>query len=286
MSGAVNRACRAAIALSVGVLLLVPIQAARGAIVANLDGFDTCNAPTTSNMQTWWTSSPYFYTAIYIGGVNRSCPNTNLTSSWVTTVHNQGWGFQPLWVGLQDPCSGFASTFSTDPATAQGQGQAAANNAVSAAQGLGFSTGAVIYYDLEGYDTSNATCVSAANSFITGWDQQMTTLGWSSGVYGSSSGSNMDALWNLTTNPKNGWLAEYNNVNTVWGLQVPNVDWAKDHRSHQYKAPHNENWGGVTIFIDTNCSVGQYDKPSASVPGEFDPIGTNEANGPSEDPSC
>jgi len=55
-------------------------------------GFHECEAPTISQLTNWWTSSPYFDVGIYIGGASRSCPNGNLTSSWITQAQNQGWG--------------------------------------------------------------------------------------------------------------------------------------------------------------------------------------------------
>ena len=131
------------------------------------DGFDTCGAPTESQMNTWWYNSSYFWVGIYIGGVNRACPNTNLTSSWVTTVKNQGWAFAPIYVGLQDPCYG-GSTFSTNTTTAKSEGAGSADNAAATASNLGFGGGAVIYYDLEGFGgTSNSTCDAAAKAFST-----------------------------------------------------------------------------------------------------------------------
>jgi hypothetical protein len=37
-------------------------------------GFDQCAAGTVSQMQAWWTNTPWNYTNIYIGGSNRGCP--------------------------------------------------------------------------------------------------------------------------------------------------------------------------------------------------------------------
>src|SRR6185369_1680981 len=35
----------------------------------NRKGFDKCSADSVSNMQVWWSSSPYYDANIYIGGV-------------------------------------------------------------------------------------------------------------------------------------------------------------------------------------------------------------------------
>ena len=47
--------------------------------------FDTCTAPTVAQMSAW-LASPYRAVGIYIGGVNRSCAQPQLTPSWVSSV--------------------------------------------------------------------------------------------------------------------------------------------------------------------------------------------------------
>src|SRR5580765_36802 len=53
-------------------------------------GFDTCEAPTTATL-TAWLASPYRALGIYIGGVNRACANSGLTSTWVAAAAAGGW---------------------------------------------------------------------------------------------------------------------------------------------------------------------------------------------------
>ena len=43
-----------------------------GTQISQGEGFDQCQASTVSNMQTWWSDSPYSTTGIYIGGENES----------------------------------------------------------------------------------------------------------------------------------------------------------------------------------------------------------------------
>lgn len=45
--------------------------------------FDASAAPSAATM-TAWTASPYDAVGVFIGGVNRSCHQPNLTSTWVT----------------------------------------------------------------------------------------------------------------------------------------------------------------------------------------------------------
>jgi hypothetical protein len=113
--------------------------------VSQNKGFDTCSAPTTSQMQAWWNYSPYWDTVIYMGGVSRGCSQPNLTKTWVTDAHNQGWSFYLTWVGPQAPCTGFTYKFSYDTFDAFHQGKAEADKADAAAYNLGF-TGYNIYY--------------------------------------------------------------------------------------------------------------------------------------------
>ena len=51
-----------------------------------------------------WLASPYRAIGIYLGGINRACPDGNLSASWTATVVSQGWNLLPLYVGLQAPC--------------------------------------------------------------------------------------------------------------------------------------------------------------------------------------
>src|SRR5690606_8101911 len=93
-------------------------------------GFDKCAAATASQMQSWKTNSPYKDANIYFGGSARACAQTNLTSSWVSTVFSQGWRLIPTWVGPQAPCTSYGNRFSYDTATARTQGLNEASAAV------------------------------------------------------------------------------------------------------------------------------------------------------------
>src|SRR5919106_6673081 len=58
-----------------------------GATATRLTGyaFDTCEAPGTAAMKAW-VGSRYRGVGIYIGGVNRTCPQRNLNAAWVKEV--------------------------------------------------------------------------------------------------------------------------------------------------------------------------------------------------------
>jgi hypothetical protein len=262
----------------------------------NLDGFDTCAMPSTSDMSAWWSSTNYYYVGLYLGGENydgtgSGCSNANVDASWVSTVGDQGWNFIPVWVGLQAPCSGLSHVMSSDPATAYSQGVADADSAMAKAETWGFSAGnsayngTIIYDDLEGYGASQgSSCANAADAFINGWDHEIH-IGWLSkaGAYGSACDSNVHDWVSLTNPPADAWIAAYNNTDTAWDVAtcLPNADWVGDGRIHQYTGGHDEIHGGVTLHVDNNCAIGR-------VAGGFNWGDETDSGGESaaEDPSC
>ncbi len=218
-------------------------------------GFDKCAAGTVSQMQAWWTNTPWAWANIYIGGSNRGCSQGNLTSSWVTSILNQGWRLVPTWVGPQAPgsvCTG-CSKMSSSTATARSQGIAEANAASDRAAALGLNPQTIIYYDMERYDpTSNA----AARAFVNGWVERMHQRGNRAGVYGSP--ANASADWAGIANPPDAvWLAAWNGNTSVFGISgISDSLWKNHQRLHQYRGDHNETWGGVTFNIDSNSADG------------------------------
>ncbi|MGH9885493.1 MAG: glycoside hydrolase domain-containing protein, partial [bacterium] len=102
-------------------------------------GFDKCAIGSVSQMQAWWTNTPWSWANVYIGGANRGCSQAGLNSSWVHSIFTQGWRLVPTWVGLQAPgssCTG-CSKMSTNATTARQQGINEANAAADAAAALG-----------------------------------------------------------------------------------------------------------------------------------------------------
>jgi hypothetical protein len=223
-------------------------------------GFDKCEIPTLSQLQTWMTNSPYKVVNLYIGGSRRSCANTALTSSYVTQLSQQGWKFIPTWVGPQ--C--LYDDISDDPTIAYNQGVAEANAAITAAANLGLtlpdSSGTIIYYDMEGYTGQNQNCRDPAKSFIAGWTAQLHTTGNLSGVYGSSCAANISDFAAISDVPDAVWPAgggfystHYDPNATVWGISCVADDlWNNHQRIYQYTAGHQETWGGVSLTIDSN----------------------------------
>jgi hypothetical protein len=140
-------------------------KAARGGVFTGY-GFDACTAPSSAALNAW-SASPYRALGIYLGGVNRACADGHLNSAWVSSTLASGWSLLPLYVGLQAPCvSGKLAKISSNITTAANQGRAAADDAVSLTTKFGLPGGTPIYFDMEGYSTTNASCTKVVQSFV------------------------------------------------------------------------------------------------------------------------
>ncbi|MBK9927896.1 MAG: PQQ-dependent sugar dehydrogenase [Anaerolineales bacterium] len=244
-------------------------------------GFDKCEIPSISQMQTWWNNSPYKAVNLYIGGSSRACANNVLTAYYLQQLNQQGWQFIPTWVGPQAPCTGFSSRMSSNMTTAYNQGVSEANLAVERLAELGLTypdkTGSVVYYDIEYYGTDSA-CRNAVNAFMNGWVSQIKSRGNLAGVYGSTlCNTGLSDFLNITNIPDVIWPARwYHNIGegyydpsaSVWNLGtcIPNTVWANQQRIRQYEGDHDETWGSLTLGIDSNVLDGV-----VAVPAFLDP---------------
>ena len=234
-------------------------------------GFDKCEIPTLSQLQSWSGNSPYQAVNLYIGGSSRACENRSLNASFLKQAYQQGWRFIPTWVGPQAPCTGYPSRISSDVTTAFNQGVAEANLAVERLAELGLTypdkTGSVVYYDIEHYGT-NAGCRSVVNSFMNGWVSQLHARGNLAGVYGSTlCNTGLSDFINIANVPDLIWAARwYHNLGqgyydpqaSVWDLGscLQNGVWADHQRIRQYEGDHNESWGNLSLRIDSNALDG------------------------------
>ena len=221
--------------------------------------FDTCTVPSNATLNAW-LAGPYRGVGIYIGGVNRACANTNLTPTWLANTLASGWNVIPTYVGLQAPCTTVKklATIAVD-GTAGTQGTAAAVDAAARAAALGIPTGSPIYLDIEGYPLNNPSCSQVVEAFAAGWVTGLHARGYITGVYGSAASTirDMVALAGVTTPPDAVWIANWNDVTSVYGDKyIADGYWATHQRLHQYAGDHKETWGGVTITIDSNVVDG------------------------------
>ena len=207
-------------------------------------GFDTCAAPSEAAMRAWWRDSPYRAVGIYLGGSDAACAQPNLTPSWLRDEAAQGWHFIPMYVGRQ-------AAYGELSKSSAGQGAVAAADAVHQAKRLGFGHRTPIYYDMEAYRPGQTHRVLR---FLSAWTTTLHALGYSSGVYSSSSSGIAalahqygrgryavpdvinDALWN-------------GHANTQDPLLCPG-EWTHHHRLHQYNGNLTQTHGGIKIHID------------------------------------
>jgi hypothetical protein len=253
--------------LALGALMLVtalcaaqPSIATDGVRSRHYDarGLDSCNAPTHSQMAAFWHQSHWWWWGVYLGGVNRACPNNNLTAHWIARETRRGWGLQPIWVGLQAPCarqSGLA-TMSHDRDRAWKQGREAARRAYATARRLGLSRMTPIVYDMEAFDTSRRRCLRAVETYVSGWSYQLNqkTLA-VPGYYGSSCASALTAIWHLRHRPAYVWGANYGSGRRVRQMSCVASDiWP--HRLKQFAGGSHVSQNGVTLNVDKDCALG------------------------------
>ncbi len=232
-------------------------------------GFDTCVAPPTDLLKTWWNMSPYRWLNVYLGGASMfpKCGGKDLTPAWVRTVYEQGWSLLPTWVGPQAPCAAQHVVMSSDDTSSYAQGQTEADAAIKAASSLGFSTTAPIYFDMEHFSPTRPdgsrdhACIQAVNTFLNGWNDELTARNHLAGVYASA--SNYPVLGSsIIAAPVVAWIAggsswaeKYDHNCTVYGnLYIPNNDWNAHQRIYQYTGGHAETYGQKTWNIDSDCA--------------------------------
>jgi hypothetical protein len=224
-----------------------------------LTGFDTCAAPSAAAMKAW--RAKYSAMAVYIGGPEMGCAQANLSKSWVSSTEGEGWSLMPTYVGPQAPCNSFSDEISAAQAAAEGK--QAASQAIADAASYGLGKGTPIYDDMEAYNESNGSCVTAVLTFLDSWDRQLEASGYVSGVY-SSAASGVSNLQTTATiaghalaEPQAIWIALWDNALNVTGSPyVSSSVWPTSARSKQYAGPKVVSIGGYSIDIDSDLVNG------------------------------
>lgn len=224
-----------------------------------VEGIDTCTTPSTAALQAWHGRASAV--AAYIGGADRACADGNLSASWVTQVRASGWHIIPTYVGLQPSCDRFGGRI--DPHDPAGEGQAAADDAVTQAGNLGIGPGAPLYADVEDYDGHNSRCRTGVLAYLDAWTRELHTRGYLSGVY-SSGPSGIRDLANTDSisghplqEPDSIWVGFWDGQDNVAALPyLPASDWTGPRRVKQYRGPHWERHGKVRLNIDSDCVYG------------------------------
>ncbi len=254
-------------------------------------GFETCTAPSTTALSAW-TASPYRALGIYLGGINRACADGNLSATWVATTLGSGWSVMPLYVGLQAPCVSATKLklISTNLGTASAQGSAAADDAIARAAFFGLPAGSPLYFDMEGYSTTNASCSKVVQTFVTAWVDELHGRGYAAGVYGSAASTIRDIAALGTSIPDDAWIANWNGIASVFGdPYVSDSLWANHQRIHQYKGGHKETYAGVTLTIDSDyvdgAVVGGTAPPQPPAPAPAGSVGSGDGKATATWPS-
>jgi photosystem II stability/assembly factor-like uncharacterized protein len=218
-----------------------------GTQVSQGEGFDMKCVAQFPDMQSWWQSTPYSVTGIYIGGENKSCKNNKwLDAQWVGDVTATGWGLMPLWVGPQAPwesklkrpcytqCNN-CGMMKSDVQEAAKQGKSEADRAITRANSLGIDT-SVLYYDMEPYLTKDASCSAPVSAFVNAWVAELHAFGYQAGMYGNATNAVADWTYGGVNNPPDVlWFAVWDDVDSVWDPNViSNNLWVDHQRIHQY----------------------------------------------------
>jgi Rv2525c-like, glycoside hydrolase-like domain/Fibronectin type III domain len=232
-------------------------------------GFDTCAAPPLSTLQAW-LASPYRAIGIYIGGINRGCPDGNLSPSWIGGALAGGWYLIPLYVGLQAPCVQQTRVTRINGASAAAQGTAAADDAASRAAAFGLGPGTPVYFDMEGYATDDPACTRTVQTFLAAWVEELHARGLVAGVYGSAASTMRDLVAAASAGSPSSddvWIAHWNDQPALFGdPYVPDSLWTNHQRLRQFRGGHHETYGGVTLNIDTDSLDAAVVGPAAPPP--------------------
>jgi len=238
----------------------VPERPVKAAAMYSGLGFDTCAAPPVDAMKAWAGASPYHAVGVYIGGLDRACPDGNLTPNWIQTVAKQGWKFFPIYVGLQAPCwkdPGGGHPALIARSRRWTQGEEAANDAADRAAHFGIAPGSPIYFDMEYYPRNDTGCTQDVQAFLSAWTDQLHTRGFVSGIYSSSQGAIADMArvydTQVTYRADVAWYAHWDKVPQLFGDPTLNDKyWPGPRRIKQYQGGHNETYGGKKLNIDLN----------------------------------
>ncbi len=250
-------------------------------------GFDTCETLSDEAMNTWSLKSPYNYVGFYLGGRNNgSCflPNKEWIQKRYTPSPGKTvrWNFLPLWVGRQSQCTEAHAydDFSNTPAAADAEAVEEADAAIRHAEGIGFAPGAILWYDIEPWNTGNSTCVQAYEAFINAWTRRLHTQEFKAGVYALDC-DGFNHLTGIANPPDDIWMAHFWPKSTAKTESVYTVNcvesnlWEK-HRFHQYDGAYEgdtereyREYGGIKLKVDSDCAFGPVDgnREGAQYPG-------------------
>jgi uncharacterized protein YraI len=138
----------------------------------------------------------------------------------------------------------------------------------------------VLYADVEHYDRTSSSCVTAVRRYVSAWTKTLHASGSLAGVYvhQDSGLRDLSASYNSTTyaRPDAVWMARWDGNTALTGWPTaPDAQWAVHQRAKQYRGDHDETWGGVTLNIDSDS----LDAPVATVSRPYKVTSTTALNG-------
>jgi glycoside hydrolase-like protein len=107
-------------------------------------GFDRSGYPGDAVMQSLWNSTPMQYVGLYLKAPNHG---EHTWQDKAAVLRDMGWGFLPVYVGQQLPNANPAAALAHD--FSAGRGTRDAQDAATQMAVAGFSSGAVVYLDIE-----------------------------------------------------------------------------------------------------------------------------------------
>ena len=232
-------------------------------------GFESCNAPTTEAL-TAWLASPYRAVGIYIGGVNRTCANAELTSTWVAAALARRLEPDP---DLRRPAGAVRrrtrerARFTA--ANAQSQGLAAADDAIARAHADRPPGGQPDLLRHGGLRAQGRRVHAGGADVRLGLGRPSCTRAATSPASTAAPPrpratcrrSPARRRARTTSGSRTGTASE-----SVFGdPYVSDALWTNHQRIHQYRGGHKETWGGVTINIDNDYVDGAVVSPTATV---------------------
>ena len=217
--------------------------------------------PLLSALAAWHGTSPYTGVNIYFGGRNRGCAQPNLTAAWVRSASAAGWSLVPTYVGDQPFCVFGSKPYRYTASGAAARGSADGADAAARARSLGLLPGSALYADVEHYDRTGASCVTAVRTYVSEWTRALHRNGYLAGVYVHQDSGLRDLAGSYFSTslarPDAVWMARWDNVATLTGWPTAaNTAWAEWQRAKQYHGDHVETWGGVSLDIDSDLIKG------------------------------
>jgi uncharacterized protein YraI len=241
--------------------------------------FDTCAAPSLAALAAWRGTSAYTGVNIYFGGRNRGCAQPDLTAAWVGSASAAGWSLVPTYFGDQPFCAFGTKPYRYTASGAAARGSADGTDAVARARALGLVPGSALYADVEHYDRSSASCVSAVRTYVSEWTRALHRNGYLAGVYVHQDSGLRDLAGSYFSTslarPDAVWMARWDDIATLTGWPTAaNSRWAEWQRAKQYRGDHVETWAGVSLAIDSDIIKG----PVATVAKSYHVTSTTALN--------